>query len=155
MNYKPDKIQPIFPILKVTLALGVFYLIAILISPAKIYTAIYYLRIFIPLVIIAAVYMIMASRNAEIRIEENSITLNLDFGRNKSTEVDYSFINSCTISKNALEKLFNVYSVKLMTLSTEPKVQKEISFINQYMIFSSKTAENINQHINNIKRLEV
>lgn len=155
MNFKPDKIQPIFPILKVTLALGIFYLIAILISPAKIYTAIFYLRIYIPLVAIAAIYMIMAAKNAEIIIGENSLTLNLDFGRNKSTDIDYAFIDKCLINQNPIEKLFNVYSVKIITLSSEPQIQKKASFINQYMIFNRQTAENINKHIEHIKRPEV
>lgn len=155
MTYKTNKIQPIFPILKVTLALAVFYLIAIFISPAKIYTAIYYLRIFIPLVLIATIYMIMAAKNAEIKLENTCLTLNLDFGRNKLTQLDYSLIEKCSIEQNVLEKLFNVYTLKIISLSDDPQIQKKVSFINQYMIFDKETSEKIKDNIEHIKRPEV
>ena len=155
MNFKTHKIQPVFPILKITFALGIFYLIAILISPAKIYTAIFYLRIFIPLVVIASIYMIMTAKNAQIVLEKSGITLNLDFGRNKSTTIDYSVIDSLQICQNPIEKLFNVYTVKIIILSKEPQIQKTASFINQYMIFNKESAKNIKQNIEHLKRPEV
>ncbi len=147
MNFKTNKIQPVFPIIKIILALAVFYLIAILISPAKIYTAIFYLRIFIPLAVIGSIYMIVTAKNANIQFDEKSLTLNLGFGRNKSTSVEYSDIYKCQIHQNTLEKIFNVYTVQITTSSAEAQLQKKISFVNQYMIFSKDTALEISKII--------
>ena len=97
----------------------------------------------------------MTAKNAEIVLEKNCITLNLDFGRNKSTTIDYSVIESLQISQNPIEKLFNVYTAKIIILSKEPQLQKTASFINQYMIFNKETAENIKQKIEHLKRPEV
>ncbi|MCJ7856967.1 PH domain-containing protein [Lachnospiraceae bacterium NSJ-143] len=148
MNCKPHILQSATPIIKLVLSLFVFYIIAILISPAKIYTAIFYLKVFVPIAAVASAYMIVISKGAEITVDNNNIQLTLNFGRNKSTQIPTSTVVSCDINQGFVGKLFNIYSLKLNTINNDPETNRKASFISQYLVFDKNGSEALKDYIN-------
>lgn len=151
MKYLPSRFQCLVPISKVISALAVFFVIALAVSPAKIYTALFYLKIFIPIAVIISVYLFLISKSASVTVDNFSVTLDITFSRNKRVTIPFNEISSSEIKQNFIEKLFSVYGINICIFSTEPGNQKNVSFVNQYMVFDKNTAEEIVKKINSFK----
>ncbi len=149
MKYKPHILQSTVSIIRTIILMLIFYVLAIIISSAKIYTAIFYIKIFAPITIIISFYMFFLAKDAEIYIDQKYITLNIGFGKVKTISIQTEIIKNCYIKQNIIEKLLNLYSLKLDTDSQNAELQKNISTINQYMIFSKETANKIMAEIKN------
>ncbi len=151
MKYLPSRFQCLIPISKVIAALAVFFVIALAVSPAKIYTAVFYLKIFIPIAAIISVYLLLISKSVSVTVDNSSVTLEITFSRNKRVTIPFNEISSCGLKQNFIEKLFSVYGINIHIFSAEPENQKNASFVCQYMVFDKSTAEEIVKKINSLK----
>ena len=151
MKYLPNRFQCLIPISKVIAALAIFFVIALAVSPAKIYTAIFYLRIFIPIAVIISLYLFFISKSTSVTVDNSSLTLEITFSRCKTITIPFDEISTCEIKQNFIEKLISLYGININILSTEPENQKNASIVSQYMVFDKTTAEEIIKIINSYK----
>ena len=86
-TFKTSRLQAAAPISKTFIALLIFYFVALAISQTKLYTSIYYLKIFLPILIIVSIYLMSISGSSQIIFTENSLKLIQSFGKNRETEV--------------------------------------------------------------------
>jgi len=136
MKYKPHILQSTVSIIRTIILMLIFYVLAIIISNSSYEFTISF-------------YMFFLAKDAEIYIDQKYITLNIGFGKVKTISIQTEIIKNCYIKQNIIEKLLNLYSLKLDTDSQNAELQKNISTINQYMIFSKETANKIMAEIKN------
>jgi len=149
MEYKPSRLQPLLTIIRFIILLIIFYGIALIVSPAKTYTAFFYLKIFVPITIVMSVYIIVTSKGAVINLSENTIEINLDFSRNKKTVLNKQNIGTVSMYQSLPARALNLYQIRLAANTSVPDDEKKASLISQYMVFDKETADKILSYLKN------
>ena len=111
-------------------------------------SSVFYLKVFAPIFVVMVIYIITTSKGAIIETDDYSITLKLDFSRNKNTSISYGIIDKAYIYQGPIAKLFSLYQIKITVNTKIPDDEKKASLISQYMVFDKKTAEELLSHFN-------
>ncbi len=154
-TFKTSRLQAAAPISKTFIALLIFYFVALAISQTKLYTSIYYLKIFLPILIIVSIYLMSISGSSQIIFTENSLKLIQSFGKNRETEVKIEdiklFVQKHGIVEDTISKIFNVYFFCAVPKTNDNDTIKKLSLISQYMAFSNPVREQFKAYIKNTK----
>lgn len=137
MRFKTHICQSLKNIILLFIVLLLFCLAAIGVSDAKYFTAIHYIRLFVPIWIIMSMYFYVFSSTSVITVSDGKLKLEMKFGRNRHSELNISDIT-------AIEKkdvFANLLGAKRIVLSSKDISSAEtIVLFNHYLFLSKNDA---------------
>ena len=148
MKVKPHYLYMLITTLKYLAALLVFYVIAVIISPNRYYTALNTLKVLIPVAIIIYAYLFYFWHGVSIEIDNEKIIFTMTVGRKNYVEIPLNEISSAELKEPFLCKIFNLKQISIRSEEMEYKTGSDIFVVNKFLIFSAPQAEEIIQLIN-------
>lgn len=149
MKTKPHYLYMLVTTLKYLAALLIFYVIAIIFSPDRYYTALGTLKVLIPVAIIIYAYLFYFWHGVSIEIDSEKIIFTMTVGRKNHVKIPLNDISSVELKEPFLCKLFNLKQISIRSNSMEYKTGSDIFVVEKFLIFSSADAENIVSLISN------
>jgi hypothetical protein len=145
MKFKTHIFQSLKNIILLFIIFAIFYIIAIAMSPAKYFTAIHYIKIFLPIWLIISTYLYLFSSTSIITITKDKIELDMKFGRKRHLDINISDINAAE-KKSVFSRLFG--AERIMLSSDNVSLADTISTFNHYLYLSKKDASDLLEIIN-------
>lgn len=128
--------------LKATAALLAFFLLALLLSPSKLASAYLLGRLFLLFVVLCYGYLFFFWHGVSFSFGEASLTFLMKAGRKNHIELPYEAIASLSLQQGAIERIFGVSRLSL-TLQEENTYGSDQMVLNQYLVFDTKTAQQL------------
>lgn len=143
---RPHSLLIVVTTLKVTLALLVFFLLALLLSPSKVASAYLLGRVFLLLIVLCYGYLFFFWHGVTFSFGETELTFFMKAGRKNEIHLPYQNIQSISLRQGTLEKLFGVTRL-FLTLKTENTYGSDQMVLNQYLLFDTRTARQLYEKI--------
>lgn len=142
-NLKPHYLLILVSTLKMILTLLVFFVLAILLSPNKYYTALNLIKILFPIIILVYAYMFYFWHSVTINITAKKLDFNMTAGRQNHIEIFYNDIETLTLKQGFIEKMFGISRISMKIKNVEKTYGGKIMILDQYMFFKTIEAEEI------------
>ncbi|MCI8341695.1 MAG: PH domain-containing protein [Firmicutes bacterium] len=137
---KPHYMLILISTIKTAAVLSLFYAAAVFLSPNRYYSALNLLKMFIPAIVLAYVYLFFFWQSIEIELSKKELIFTMKFGRKNHIEILCSDIDNVSIKQGWLEKIFGVSRVCLTLKNSEKTYGSDTMVLEHYLVFKNETA---------------